>query len=123
MWGCFGNIKIVLRGGGRARLNEPEACPGPLATPAPPWYLAHSSCPPRVPPMDRPYFVHASAYVDEPCEIGEGTKVWHFSHIMPKCKLGKRCILGQNVHVATGVVIGDNVKIQNNVSLYDGAVI
>src|SRR5437764_7079898 len=73
--------------------------------------------------MDKPYFVHASAYVDEPCEIGEGTKVWHFSHVMPKCKLGKRCILGQNVHVATGVVIGDNVKVQNNVSLYDGAVI
>jgi len=73
--------------------------------------------------MDKPYFVHASAYVDEPCEIGEGTKVWHFSHVMPKCKLGKRCILGQNVHVATGVIIGDNVKIQNNVSLYDGAVI
>ena len=73
--------------------------------------------------MDKPYFVHASAYVDEPCEIGEGTKVWHFSHVMPKCKLGKRCILGQNVHVATGVVIGDNVKIQNNVSLYDGAII
>jgi UDP-2-acetamido-3-amino-2,3-dideoxy-glucuronate N-acetyltransferase len=73
--------------------------------------------------MDKPYFVHSSAYVDEPCEIGEGTKVWHFSHVMPKCKLGKRCILGQNVHVATGVIIGDNVKIQNNVSLYDGAVI
>ena len=73
--------------------------------------------------MDKPYFVHESAYVDEPCEIGEGTKIWHFSHVMPRCKLGKRCILGQNVHVATGVVIGDNVKIQNNVSLYDGAVI
>lgn len=73
--------------------------------------------------MDKSYFVHSSAYVDEPCEIGEGTKVWHFSHVMPKCKLGKRCILGQNVHVATGVIIGDNVKIQNNVSLYDGAVI
>ncbi|HEX3152707.1 MAG TPA: acyltransferase [Gemmataceae bacterium] len=73
--------------------------------------------------MDKPYFVHASAYVDEPCEIGEGTKVWHFSHVMPKCKLGKKCILGQNVHIATGVIIGDNVKIQNNVSLYDGAVI
>src|SRR5262245_21684374 len=73
--------------------------------------------------MDKPYFVHESAYVDEPCEIGEGTKIWHFSHVMPRCKLGRKCILGQNVHVATGVVIGDNVKIQNNVSLYDGAVI
>jgi UDP-2-acetamido-3-amino-2,3-dideoxy-glucuronate N-acetyltransferase len=73
--------------------------------------------------MDKPYFVHESAYVDEPCEIGEGTKVWHFSHVMPRCKLGKKCILGQNVHVASGVIIGDNVKIQNNVSLYDGAII
>src|SRR5437764_9813516 len=73
--------------------------------------------------MDKPYFVHASAYVDEPCEVGAGTKVWHFSHVMPKCKLGKKCILGQNVHIASGVIIGDNVKIQNNVSLYDGAVI
>jgi UDP-2-acetamido-3-amino-2,3-dideoxy-glucuronate N-acetyltransferase len=79
--------------------------------------------PPETPPMSIPYFVHSSAYVDEPCEVGEGTKVWHFSHVMPKCKIGKRCILGQNVHVATGVIIGDNVKIQNNVSLYDGAVI
>jgi UDP-2-acetamido-3-amino-2,3-dideoxy-glucuronate N-acetyltransferase len=73
--------------------------------------------------MEKAYFAHESAYVDEPSEIGEGTKIWHFSHIMPNCKLGKRCILGQNVHVATGVVIGNNVKIQNNVSLYDGAVI
>ena len=73
--------------------------------------------------MDKPYFVHESAYVDEPCEIGEGTKIWHFCHVMAKCKIGRKCILGQNVHVAPGVIIGDNVKIQNNVSLYDGAVI
>jgi UDP-2-acetamido-3-amino-2,3-dideoxy-glucuronate N-acetyltransferase len=73
--------------------------------------------------LDKPYFVHQSAYIDDPCEIGAGTKVWHFSHVMPRCRIGKKCILGQNVHVATGVVIGDNVKIQNNVSLYDGAVI
>jgi UDP-2-acetamido-3-amino-2,3-dideoxy-glucuronate N-acetyltransferase len=73
--------------------------------------------------VEKPYFVHSSAFVDDPCEIGEGTKIWHFSHVMPKCKLGKKCILGQNVHVATGVIIGNNVKIQNNVSLYDGAVI
>ena len=73
--------------------------------------------------MDKPYYVHESAYVDDPCEIGEGTKIWHFSHVMPKCKLGKKCSLGQNVHIASGVIIGDNVKIQNNVSLYDGAVI
>jgi len=73
--------------------------------------------------MDKPYFVHESAYVDEPCEIGAGTKIWHFSHVMANCKLGRKCILGQNVHIAPGVIIGDNVKIQNNVSLYDGAVI
>jgi UDP-2-acetamido-3-amino-2,3-dideoxy-glucuronate N-acetyltransferase len=73
--------------------------------------------------MDKPYFVHESAYVDEPCEIGAGTKIWHFSHVMANCKIGRKCILGQNVHVASGVIIGDNVKIQNNVSLYDGAVI
>ncbi|MSR54134.1 MAG: N-acetyltransferase [Gemmataceae bacterium] len=73
--------------------------------------------------MDKPYFAHESAYVDDPCEIGDGTKIWHFSHIMPKVKIGKKCILGQNVHVASGVIIGSNVKIQNNVSLYDGTVI
>jgi UDP-2-acetamido-3-amino-2,3-dideoxy-glucuronate N-acetyltransferase len=73
--------------------------------------------------LDTPYYVHPSAYVDAPCEIGEGTKIWHFSHIMANCKIGRGCILGQNVHVASGVVIGNNVKIQNNVSLYTGAVI
>ena len=73
--------------------------------------------------MEANYYVHPSAYVDQPCEVGDGTKVWHFSHVMPRCKLGKRCILGQNVHIAAGVVLGDNVKVQNNVSLYEGAVI
>jgi UDP-2-acetamido-3-amino-2,3-dideoxy-glucuronate N-acetyltransferase len=58
-----------------------------------------------------------------PCEIGDGCKIWHFSHIMPYCKIGERCILGQNVHVASHVMIGNNVKIQNNVSLYTGAVV
>jgi len=69
------------------------------------------------------YFVHKSAYVDQPCQIGKGTKIWHFSHIMADASIGERCILGQNVHVAGGVTIGNNVKIQNNVSLYAGAVI
>jgi UDP-2-acetamido-3-amino-2,3-dideoxy-glucuronate N-acetyltransferase len=69
------------------------------------------------------YFVHPSAFVDPPCEIGEGTKIWHFSHVLANAKIGKRCILGQNVHVANHVVLGDNVKIQNNVSLYAGCVI
>lgn len=73
--------------------------------------------------MEPNYYVHPSAYVDPPCEIGAGTKIWHFSHVMPKSKLGKNCSLGQNVHVASDVTVGDNVKIQNNVSLYTGAVI
>ena len=61
--------------------------------------------------------------MDQPCEIGAGTKIWHFSHVMKDARLGERCILGQNVHVACGVVIGSNVKIQNNVSLYTGCII
>lgn len=66
------------------------------------------------------YFVHPSAAVDEPCEIGPGTKIWHFSHIMKGSKIGANCNLGQNVHVAPDVRIGTNVKIQNNVSVYTG---
>ncbi len=69
------------------------------------------------------YFAHPSAYVDEPCEVGEGTKIWHFSHVMARCRIGKKCIFGQNVHIANDVQIGDNVKIQNNVSVYTGTVI
>lgn len=67
--------------------------------------------------------VHESAYVDEPCEIGEGTKIWHFSHILQGAKVGRNCILGQNCQVAGDVVVGDNVKVQNNVSIYSGAII
>lgn len=66
------------------------------------------------------YYVHESAYVDEPCSIGNGTKIWHFSHVMKNAKLGENCILGQNVNIAGGVKIGSNVKIQNNVSVYTG---
>ena len=66
------------------------------------------------------YYVHPSAYVDEPCEIGPGTKIWHFCHVMSGAKIGQRCNLGQNVFVGAGVSIGNNVKIQNNVSLYTG---
>lgn len=69
------------------------------------------------------YFVHESSYVDEPCEIGEGTKIWHFSHVMKNVRIGKRCVLGQNVHIANDVMIGDNVKIQNNVSVYTGCIL
>ncbi|MGE5402758.1 MAG: acyltransferase [Ignavibacteriales bacterium] len=66
------------------------------------------------------YFVHESAYVDEPCEIGEGTKIWHFCHIQKNAKIGKNCTLGQNVNVANNVAIGSYCKIQNNVSIYEG---
>jgi UDP-2-acetamido-3-amino-2,3-dideoxy-glucuronate N-acetyltransferase len=69
------------------------------------------------------YFVHESSYVDEPCEIGEGTKIWHFSHIMKNCRIGNHCSLGQNVNVASEVVIGNRCKIQNNVSIYEGVVL
>ena len=70
--------------------------------------------------QQKEYFVHASAYVDEPCEIGAGTKIWHFCHVMANSKIGLKCNLGQNVLVSPGVVIGNNVKIQNNVSVYTG---
>jgi UDP-2-acetamido-3-amino-2,3-dideoxy-glucuronate N-acetyltransferase len=69
------------------------------------------------------YFVHESAYVDQPCEIGEGTKIWHFCHIMKNVRIGKGCIFGQNVCVADGVVIGNNVKVQNNISIYTGTIV
>ncbi len=66
------------------------------------------------------YFAHPTAIIDEGCAIGEGTKIWHFSHVMPNCRLGKNCNLGQNVVISPDVVLGDNVKIQNNVSIYTG---
>jgi len=69
------------------------------------------------------YFKHESAYVDQPCSIGKGTKIWHFSHVMADAVIGENCIIGQNVNIAGGVVIGKGVKIQNNVSIYTGTVI
>ena len=69
------------------------------------------------------YYKHESAYIDQPCEIGAGTKIWHFCHIMKNVRIGGNCNLGQNVFVAAGVEIGNNVKVQNNVSIYAGAVI
>jgi len=68
------------------------------------------------------YFVHESSYVDEPCEIGSGTKIWHFSHIMKNSKIGENCNIGQNVVISPDVVLGNNVKIQNNVSVYTGVI-
>jgi UDP-2-acetamido-3-amino-2,3-dideoxy-glucuronate N-acetyltransferase len=70
-----------------------------------------------------PYFSHPSAFVDTPCKIGRGTKIWHFSHIMKDARIGERCILGQNVNIGENVQIGSNVKIQNNVSVYSGTII
>lgn len=66
------------------------------------------------------YFAHESAYIDEGCVIGDGTKIWHFSHIMSGCVIGERCNIGQNVVVSPQVVLGNNVKVQNNVSIYTG---
>lgn len=68
------------------------------------------------------YFVHESSYVDEPCEIGNGTKIWHFTHIMKDSKIGEKCNIGQNVVISPNVVLGNNVKIQNNVSVYSGVI-
>lgn len=68
------------------------------------------------------YFSHETAVIDEGAEIGAGTKIWHFSHIMPNCVLGERCNIGQNVVVSPNVTLGTNVKVQNNVSIYTGVV-
>ncbi len=68
------------------------------------------------------YFAHETAVIDEGCTIGKGTKIWHFSHIMPNCVLGEKCNIGQNVVVSPDVVLGNNVKVQNNVSIYTGVI-
>ena len=71
---------------------------------------------------DKNYFAHETAVIDAGCSIGEGTKIWHFSHVMPNCTIGKKCNLGQNVVVSPDVVLGNNVKVQNNVSIYTGVI-
>lgn len=71
---------------------------------------------------DKTYFAHETAVIDDGCEIGNGVKIWHFSHIMPGCRIGEGCSLGQNVVVSPGVVLGKNVKVQNNVSIYTGVI-
>jgi UDP-2-acetamido-3-amino-2,3-dideoxy-glucuronate N-acetyltransferase len=68
------------------------------------------------------YFAHPTAVIDQPCEIGEGTKIWHFSHVMQNCVIGKNCNLGQNVVISPSVILGNNNKIQNNVSVYTGVI-
>jgi len=72
--------------------------------------------------MDKNYEAHETAVIDEGCTIGKGTRIWHFSHIMPNCTIGENCNLGQNVVVSPGVVLGNNVKVQNNVSIYTGVI-
>jgi UDP-2-acetamido-3-amino-2,3-dideoxy-glucuronate N-acetyltransferase len=69
------------------------------------------------------YFAHESSYIDDGCEIGQGTTIWHFTHVMARARIGTGCNIGQNVVISSDVVIGDNVKIQNNVSVYTGVVL
>lgn len=71
---------------------------------------------------EKEYFAHETAIIDEGCNIGKGTKIWHFTHIMPNCVIGQNCNIGQNVVVSPEVVLGNNVKIQNNVSIYTGVI-
>ena len=68
------------------------------------------------------YFVHESSYIDKPCIIGNGSKIWHFSHIMKNSEIGEECNIGQNVLISSNVILGKNVKVQNNVSIYTGVV-
>ena len=68
------------------------------------------------------YFSHPSAIIDNGCQIGNGTKIWHFCHLMPGCIVGDNCVIGQNVYIASKVKLGNNVKVQNNVSIYDGVI-
>ena len=72
--------------------------------------------------MEKEYFAHESAIIDEGCTIGKGTKIWHFSHVMSNCTIGENCNLGQNVVISPGCILGKNVKVQNNVSIYTGVI-
>jgi UDP-2-acetamido-3-amino-2,3-dideoxy-glucuronate N-acetyltransferase len=72
--------------------------------------------------MVRDFFAHETAVIDEGCSIGKGTKIWHFSHIMPQCTMGDNCNIGQNVVISPEVILGNNVKVQNNVSIYTGVI-
>ncbi len=73
--------------------------------------------------MEDKYFVHPTAVVDEPVEIGDGTKIWHFSHVMAGASIGENCSIGQNVFIGSGAILGNNIKVQNNVSIYDGVIL
>lgn len=69
------------------------------------------------------FFAHESAYVDEPRDVGDGSRIWHYTHVMSGARVGRDCVLGQNVHVATGATLGDRVKVQNNVSIFAGTIV
>jgi UDP-2-acetamido-3-amino-2,3-dideoxy-glucuronate N-acetyltransferase len=73
--------------------------------------------------MEKEYFIHPTAVVDGPVEIGGGTKIWHFTHIMSGARIGENCIIGQNVFIGSGALLGSNIKVQNNVSIYDGVIL
>jgi UDP-2-acetamido-3-amino-2,3-dideoxy-glucuronate N-acetyltransferase len=104
-------------GSGLAVLQVLEACQRSLEGGGVPVGLVPAA------PVALPYVAHPTATIDPGAEIGEGTRIWHYSHVMPGARIGRRCNLGQNVFVATDVIIGDNVKVQNNVSLYEGVVL
>lgn len=72
--------------------------------------------------MNEKFYSHSTAIIENPDNIGEGTKIWHFSHVMSNCIIGKNCTIGQNVFISSGAIIGNNVKIQNNISIYDGII-
>ena len=72
--------------------------------------------------MEKEYFAHESAIIDTGCDIGKGTRIWHFSHVMSNCTIGENCNIGQNVVISPEVVLGRNVKVQNNVSIYTGVI-
>lgn len=73
--------------------------------------------------MEKKYFVHPTAIVDEGAELGQGTQIWHFSHVMSGAKIGEHCIIGQNVFIGKGALLGNNIKVQNNVSVYDAVIL
>ena len=73
--------------------------------------------------MEKAYFAHPTAVVDEPVEIGEGTKIWHFTHINSGARIGRTCNIGQNVFIDSGAILGNNIKVQNNVSIYSGVIL
>jgi UDP-2-acetamido-3-amino-2,3-dideoxy-glucuronate N-acetyltransferase len=116
---CIANRHAPLTDGneGLRVLRVLGACQKSLEAPD------NRSQPRTEPPAARDYFAHESAYVDQPCSIGKGTKIWHFSHIMKGAKIGQNCSIGQNVVVGSAAVVGNGVKIQNNISIYDAVTI